>query len=203
MDVLEAIEQRRATKAFDPSHAISEDEIKQLMSAARRSPTSFNIQNWRFVVVRDAEQRRRIRAVAWDQPQVTDSSALIVLCGDLKSWQKDTARYWRNLPQETQDYMVNATQSFYAERGEQMQRDEVMRSTGMAAQTIMLAAKEMGYDSCPMVGFDPVAVGEIIGLPQDHVVSMFVAIGKGTAAPRPRTGPVDEKDVVFYDRFAA
>ena len=84
-----------------------------------------------------------------------------------------------------------------------MQRDEAMRSTGMAAQTLMLAAKDMGYDTCPMVGFDFDAVAEIINLPKDHVISMFVAVGKGIKEPHGRSGPVDEKDVVFHDRFAA
>lgn len=202
MHVLEAIEQRRAIKAFDPSHALSEPEIAQLMQAAMHSPTSFNIQNWRFVLVRDAEQRRKIRAAAWDQAQVTDSSLLVILCGDLKSWQEPAA-YWRNTPPETQEFMIKATRDFYQGRGEEMQRDEVMRSTGMAAQSLMLAAKEMGYDTCPMVGFDPVEVGRIINLPENHVISMFVAIGKATKPAHPRSGEADKKDIVFYDRFAA
>lgn len=202
MQVLEAIEQRRAIKAFDPSHVMTDAEITTLMHAARLSPTSFNIQNWRFVLVRNQEQRQKIRAVAWDQAQVTDSSVLVVLCADLKSWEQPQ-KYWRNTPTETQEVLSNATIGFYQGRGEQMQRDEAMRSTGMAAQTLMLTAKEMGYDSCPMVGFDYEAVARIIDLPKDHVISMFVAIGKAVTPAHPRSGPVEEKDVVFYDRFTA
>ncbi len=78
MNVSTAIKSRRAIKAFDPSHRISKDETEQLMSLALLSPTSFNIQNWRFLIVCDPELRRQIRAVAWDQAQVTDASLLIV-----------------------------------------------------------------------------------------------------------------------------
>ncbi len=203
MNVFDAIEQRRAVKTYDPSYKITEEEITRLMDAARLSPTSFNIQNWRFVLVQNPEQRQKIRAAAWDQAQVTDSSLLIILCGDTKSWNKEPQRYWREAPQATQDFLVPALVNFYDSRGEQTQRDEVMRSTGMAAQTIMLAAKEMGFDTCPMVGFDPQAVAEIIKLPQDHVISMMIAVGKATKPAHPRGGAVRESDVIIRESFAA
>ena len=66
---------------------------------------------------------------------------------------------------------------FYSENPD-LQRDEAMRSVGIAGQTLMLAAKAMGYDSCPMIGFDPARVAEIIKLPKDHVIGMIVVVGK-------------------------
>ncbi|HQL09255.1 MAG TPA: nitroreductase family protein, partial [Lentisphaeria bacterium] len=176
MDVLEAIEERRAVKHFDSGHAMTDAEVDLLMSLALMAPTAFNIQNWRFVLVRDPELRKQIRAAAWDQAQVTDASLLIVLCADLKAWEKNPARYWAHAPQNVKDYLVSAIDRYYRGR-EQVQRDEGMRSCGLAAQTIMLAAKDMGYDSCPMDGFDYDAVGKLIHLPPDHTVAMFVAVG--------------------------
>ena len=82
-----------------------------------------------------------------------------------------------------------------------MQRDEAMRSCGIAAQTIMLAAKSLGYDSCPMDGFDYEKVAQLIRLPDDHVIAMFVAIGKGTKQPWPRPGQLDLADVVVKNMF--
>ncbi len=76
-----------------------------------------------------------------------------------------------------------------------------MRSCGMAAQTLMLTAKSMGYDSCPMDGFDFDAVGKLIKLPEDHVISMFVAIGKATKEAHPRGGQLPLTDVVITDTF--
>ncbi len=66
MDTFEAIYQRRAVKHYDPDHEFTDDEINKLMEAAIQSPTSFNIQNWRFVLVRDKELRKKIRVAAWD-----------------------------------------------------------------------------------------------------------------------------------------
>jgi len=200
MNVAEAIASRRAVKAYDPNQRMSEPEIDKLMSLAMLSPTAWNLQNWRFVLVRDPELRKQVRAAAWDQAQVTDASLLVVLTADLKAWEKEPARYWKNAPQPVQDYLIPAIGQYYQGR-EQVQRDEAMRSCGIAAMALMLAAKEMGYDSCPMDGFDFDAVGKLIKLPADHVISMFVAIGKGVSEPFPRGGQLAKEEVVLIDRF--
>lgn len=200
MNVFAAIEQRRSVKGFDPNHAMTDAEIDRLMNLAMLAPTAFNIQNWRFVLVRDPELRKQVRAAAWDQAQVTDASLLLVLTADLKAWEKEPARYWKNAPQPVQDFIVPAIGQYYSGR-EQVQRDEAMRSCGIAAMTLMLAAKEMGYDSCPMDGFDFDAVSKLINLPQDHVIAMFVAIGKGIKEPWPRGGQLPMNEVVVQNRF--
>lgn len=201
MSVAEAIAARRSVKVFDPHHRMIERDIERLMSLAVLSPTAFNIQNWRFVLVRDPALRKQVRAVAWDQSQVTDASLLVVVCADLKAWEKQPGRYWREAPQAVQNFVVPAIHNYYA-GCESVQRDEAMRSSGIAAMTLMLAAKEMGYDSCPMDGFDFDAVGKLINLPKDHVIAMFVAIGKGTKEPWPRGGQLPLSEVIIEDRFA-
>ena len=200
MDTFEAITQRRAVKQFDPNHQMSKAEIDQLFSLATLSPTAFNIQNWRFVLVQNPELRSSIRSVSWNQAQVTDASLLIILCADIKSWEKEPGRYWRNASQETQDFLLPAIDNYY--RGlEQVQRDEAMHSCGMAAQTLMLTAKAMGYDSCPMDGFDFTAVGKLINVPEDHVIALFVAIGKALSPAHPRGGQLVLSEVLIYDKF--
>lgn len=200
MNTREAIINRRAIKEFDPEHVMEAGEEKELLSLAMLSPTAFNIQNWRFVVVKDMALREQIREAAWGQSQVTDCSLFIVVCADLKSWEKDPARYWHKAPQEVQDFMLPAIDSYYRGKDE-VQRDEAFRSCGIAAQTLMLAAKDMDYDSCPMDGFDFEKVAQLIRLPDDHVISMFVAIGKGTKAAWPRPGQLDMGEVVIQDGF--
>ena len=200
MDTFDAIKERRSVKHYDPNHKLSEDEIEQLMSLAVLSPTSFNMQNWRFVLVKDPEVRKKIRSASWDQAQVTDSSLLIVICADLKSWKKDPAQYWKDVPKEARDFLVPAMGMFY-EGKEQLQRDEAMRSGGIAAQTIMLAAKAMGYDSNPMIGFDPEKVAELINLPEEHVITMMIVVGKQVKPAMPRGGQLPLDKVVFMDKF--
>ena len=200
MDTFEAIKARRSVKQYDPNHKMTKDEIDQILTLATHSPTAFNIQNWRFVVVDDPEQRQKIREVAWDQSQVTDTSLFIVLCADLKAWEKEPVRYWKLAAKEIQEFMVPAIDQYYRDK-DQVQRDEAMRSCGIAAQTLMLAAKSMGYDSCPMDGFDFAKVADIINLPDDHAIAMFVAIGKAAADPYPRSGQLSLDEVVIKNKF--
>ena len=201
LDVAASIRKRRATKVFDAAHRMPDADLDTILGLARRMPTAFNIQNWRFLVVTDPDLRRQIRAVAWDQPQVTDASALLVLCADIRAWEKAPERYWENAGQPVRDFMVGAIDQYYRGR-EQVQRDEGMRSCGMAAGAIMLLAESMGYATCPMDGFDFAAVGELIRLPSDHEIVMFVAIGKAAAAPYPPGGIMPEKDIIFANRFS-
>ncbi len=201
MDTIKTIESRRSFKHYDPEHEMSEEEEKKLLNLAMLTPTAFNLQHWRFVVVRDPEVRQQIKEVAWGQAQVTDASILIVMTGDAQIWQKDPARLWVNAPQEVQDMLVPAIDGYYRDKP-QVQRDEVMRSCGLAGQTIMLAAKAMGYESCPMDGFDFDAVAKIINLPEDHVISFMIAVGKGTKEPWPRPGQLSYDEVVIRDKFS-
>lgn len=200
MDVETAITRRRAIKQFDPEHQMSNEEIEKLMSLTLLSPTAFNLQHWRFVLVQDPALRSDIRAASWMQPQITDASLLVVLCADTQAWCKNPARYWRNAAEDVREGILEAIQGYYEGR-EQLQRDEAMRSCGLAAQTLMLAAKSMGYDSCPMDLSDFEQVGRLIDLPEDHVITMFVAVGKGIREPWPRAGQLPFDEVVITNRF--
>lgn len=200
MSVATAIETRRAVKSFDPEHRMTQEEIDRLMSLAMLAPTAFNIQNWRFVLVQDPELRKQVRAVSWDQAQVTDASLLVVLTADLKSWEKQPERYWANVTQPVRDYLVSAIDQYYRGK-EQVQRDEGMRSCGIAAMALMLAATEMGYGSCPMDGFDFDAVAKLLNLPANHTPAMFVAIGKGIKEAYPRGGQLAMDEVVIRNKF--
>ncbi len=200
MLVSEAVQARRAIKWYDPEHQMPEDTFLMLMEHAILAPTAFNIQNWRFVRVTDPAQRQAIRAVAWDQAQVTDASELLVLCFDNKAWEHEPQSYWRNAPQEVQDFLVPAIADYYSDKP-QVERDEGMRSCGLVGQTIMLVAQELGYQSCPMDGFDFEAVAEIINLPKDHTIAFMIAIGKGTKEAWPKPGQLPLDEVMVSNRF--
>ena len=200
MSVSDAIQARRATKHFDPDHEMSDAEFETPIQHAVLTPTAFNIQHWRFVRVTDKALRQQIAKAAWDQPQVTDSSLLLVLTMDVQAWQKDPVRYWQDAPQEAQDFILPALQAYYLDKP-QAQRDEAMRTGGLVAMNLMLMAQQMGYDSCPMDGFDFDQVGDLINLPEDHLVCMMLAIGKQTKDSWPRLARLPQSEVVIENRF--
>lgn len=200
MNTFDAIRQRRAVKHFDPAHHISPEETNQLIELAMQAPSSFNIQHWRLVNVTDKALRAQLRAAAFDQAQVTDASLLFVVAVDIKAWEKDPARYWVNAPKEAQDILVPWITPFYS-GNEQLQRDEAMRSAGILLQTMMLSAKAMGYDSCPMVGFDFQKVAELIHLPKDFAVAAMLVIGKGIKPAWPKPGFISKSEMVVENHF--
>jgi nitroreductase len=201
MDTYDAIYQRRSVKAFDPDHRLTPEEEKKLLEAAIQAPTSFNIQHWRFVVLRDPELRQKIRTeLGNDQSQMTDASLLVLMTADVQAWRKQPERYWREAPPEVAKLLVDWMGPFHEGR-EWLQRDEAQRSIGMAMQTLMLAARSMGYESCPMIGFDIDKVAELINLPEDHVMGPMVAIGKGIKQPWPKPGQLSLDELVVENRF--
>ncbi len=200
MNVSTAIQERRAEKMFDPAFTISEQEVNDLLEKAMLSPTAFNIQNWRIVNVKDSALRQNIREVAWNQDKVTDASLLFVVCADLNAWAKEPARYWAGAPQMYQDMLIPAIDAYYRDKP-QVQRDEAMRSCGIISMSIMLLAQEQGWYSCPMDGFDFSAVGKLINLPEGHVVSMMITIGRRTQESFPRVGKISLNEVLIENTF--
>lgn len=201
MQVKDAIYNRRSIKAFDADHQITTAEEKDLFETTIQAPSSFNIQHWRFVVLRDPDLRAKIRKeFGNDQAQMTEASLLVLFTADMKAWEKNPQRYWANAPQEVADLLVNWMGPFHEGR-EWLQRDEAQRSIGMAMQTLMLAAQGMGYQSCPMIGFDIDEVAKLINLPDDHVMGPMVAIGKGTKEAWPKPGQLSLDEVVVENGF--
>jgi nitroreductase len=201
LDTFDAIKTRRAIKKFDPSHKMSPEEIKFLMELAILAPTSYNQQNWRFITATDQDVKDKISKAARDQAQPKDGSLVIVLCGDTNAWKTNPNRYWRNAPKERQAQVTKALEKKYSGSSEN-RRDEVMKSCGFAAQTIMLAAKQMGLDSCPMRGFDYDELAKVINLPQDHIIAMMVVVGKALEPAGPRGGQLALDEVVFENKFS-
>ena len=150
--------------------------------------------------MRDKALRQQIRRVANDQAQVTDASLLIIMTADVKAWQKNPERYWVNAPKEVSDLLVGWMGPFHEGR-DWLQRDEAQRSIGIAMQTLMLAAQELGYQSCPMIGFDAEKVAELIHLPEGYVMGPMVAIGKGIKDSWPKPGQLPLEELVVENGF--
>ncbi|MHA3885912.1 nitroreductase family protein [Stutzerimonas degradans] len=200
MTIEDAIQSRRAIKAYDPDFQLSREEKDELLRLALHAPSAFNLQHVRLVEVSDPALRAQIREVGWNQAQMTEASMLVVVCAKLDSWEADARRVWEGAPEQVQDYMAGAIDNYY--RGKpQVQRDETMRSCGLLAQTLMLAARGKGLDSCPMDGFDFDAVARLINLPANHVIGLMVAVGKRTVEPKPRVGKLPFDELVLRDRF--
>jgi len=200
MNFLDTVTQRRSVKHYDSSATISDSEFEKMMKTVLLSPTSYNIQHWRFVRIQDRNLRAQIQEAAWGQAQVSEASELIVICADINAWKDRPERYWAEADAATQDTLLPMIADFYTDN-EQLQRDEAIRSCGIAAQTLMLTAKSLGYDSNPMIGFDNDEVARLIKLPGNHLISMMVVVGKAARSSKPRGGQLPLSDVLIENQF--
>ncbi len=198
--MIEILKARKTTRYFDPDFIMSDEVVNELISLANKAPSSFNIQHVRYLVIRDPNLRQQIRQVAMDQAQVTDASILVVVCADYLAWQEGVKEKWSHVDEGTQGFIQQSILNFYHEN-KVLQRDEAIRSCGMASQNLMLAATALGFDSGPMVGFDFDKVAKLIHLPENFLISNFVVLGKGLEKSINRSPRHPLSKILFRNNF--
>ena len=198
MNTLELIEKRISANKFDPTRALSEDEIRELVRYATQAPSAYNIQNWRFVALTKREDKERLKAVAYNQQKVVDAAVTFIVLGDLRGYEKLPEITRRAveagiLEQKAADGWVKGANAAYS-NNERFARDEAIRSAAFAAMTLMIAAQAKGLVSGPMIGFDPEGVKREFNISDRYVPVMLLTVGyeaPGNWPRKPRLG-VDE-----------
>ena len=192
MEFLDIVQQRRSVKSYDTEKSISDVELKELFGEVTLSPSSFNLQHWIFIAVKDSEQKKLLKEAAWGQQQVEDCCVAILVCGKLDA-HKDAPEIYKNAPKEVQEGLLPMINNIY-EGKEQLQRDEAIRSASLAAMTLMYAAKNRGWATGPMIGFDQVATSKLLNLTQEYIPVMLLVLGYQKNEPRPRDyrRPIEE-----------
>lgn len=178
------IEQRISTNLFDASHRLGDAEVEELVRLATRAPTAYNLQNWRFIAVRERTAKERLRALSFDQAKVTDAAVTFIVCGVLPDSAGISERLRLfveagHMPPKMSSAWQEGAQAKYADP--QAARDEAVRSASLGAATLIYAAQALGFASGPMNGFDAEGVANEFGLVHDEVPVMLVAVGR--AAP--------------------
>jgi len=192
MEFSEIVRQRRSIKRYDADRPISNSELAALFEQVILSPSSFNLQHWIFIAVRDGERKRKLKEAAWGQPQVSDCSAAILVCGKLDA-HRDAPAIYQDAPKPVQDQMLPMIAEFYDGK-DRLMRDEAIRSASLAAMTLMYAAKDRGFDTGPMIGFDPERAATLLELTPEVIPVMLIVLGYAAAEPRPRDArrPIEE-----------
>jgi len=199
MNVRDALTTRRAVSNFEPSYVMSDETLSLLIEPVCLTPSSFNLQHWRFVAVRDPERKRQLREVAYDQRQLEECAAAILVTGDTKV-HLDASKGWKNIDPDVAQRTEDLVRQLYGDNPT-MQRDEAIRSGSLAAMSMMLVATDLGLCTSPMIGFDPVKVAQILRVPNDHVCVMIICVGKAVGDPRPSTGRFDVSELVRLETF--
>tara|TARA_Y100000590_G_scaffold427606_1_gene537956 strand:- start:1160 stop:1786 length:627 start_codon:yes stop_codon:yes gene_type:complete len=200
LDFFELASNRRSVRIYEPGLQISDSDLKKIFETVILSPSSFNIQHWRFIVVRDRERKIALRGLAFGQAQVEEAAAVVLVCGRLSAYD-DAARIYADVDEVTREKYLPMIEGAYKDQSE-LQREEVMRSGSLAAMSLMYAAKAIGWDSGPMIGFDAAGVGAMLKLDGDTIPVMMVVLGKADVSAQSRRSyrrPVSE--VVTLEGF--
>lgn len=183
---------RRSIRQYDPSVAISEEEMKEILREATLAPSSVNMQPWHFLVVQSPEGKEKLAELAkFNRKQVETSSAVIAVFGDLNSIEKLEEIYGRAvelglMPEEVKEKQVAGISGYYANVSPAANRDTVLIDCGLVSMQLMLVARAHGYDTNPIGGYEKDRIAEAFGLDaRRYVPVMLISIGKAAEGGYP------------------
>ena len=188
--------QRYATKRFD-GRAVPEETVQELLEFVRFAPSALNLQPWRIRVVTDPAEKERLQPAAFGQPQVTTCSHLLVFCADPDYdgliRKLDGLLRKNHVPDEMRETVIGMSRQFTAPMTAEQRLSWSAAQTYLALGNALNGAKALGLDSCPMGGFDPAAVSNILRLPTPLVPVMLCPIGYAADTPGPKLRhPIEE-----------
>ncbi len=209
MEVIQAIKDRRSINFFETGREISDSQLKELFEIANLAPSSFNLQPWKVVVVRDAERKKILRQCAFNQPKAEEASAVLIMVADPKAMEENIDRMldsWEKLgymKADMRDTYKGMANNLYGQADSQQRRFFAVKNTSLFAMNLMLAAKGLGLETHPMDGFDEECIKKEFKIPADKIIPMLVAVGylrKGVTL-LPRAFRRDVKEFVKYESY--
>lgn len=196
MSFLENLNWRYATKKFDSSKKVSEENIQKIRDAIRMAPTSFGVQMFSVVEVVDMDIRNKIKEAAWNQGQITDADRVFVFLArnDGEARVENMFQTMSGGNEEIRKTALAGYEGIVRSAVLSRSKEDIMnwsaRQSYITLGFAMAAAAELKVDSCPMEGFDPMKVKEILGLGDEFMPTAMLTLGyrdeSDEAASRPK-----------------
>ncbi len=197
----EVIKERHSVRKYDPTYKISQEEIKDMLQEATQAPSSSNLQPWRFIVIQDQETKKELRAIANNQEQVETASAVIAVLGD-KEMYKNVEKVYRSsfeagyMDEANMNRLIEGTNKTYPFAPEEVLKNIASFDAGLVSMQLMLIAKDRGYDTVPMGGFDKEKFVKMFNVSDRLFPIVLISIGKA-AAPAFNTTRLPLEDVMI------
>lgn len=185
MNFKEITRKRRSINFFDPQKDVPQDLLAQMVEQASHTPSSFNLQPWNLMVLRDPDEKERLKALAWDQPKVVEAPVVLIVLADMKGWQEGHPvfeKHWDTMVNsgamqtEQREWFLNATNSLY-NWCPQANLAFAAKNTGFFAMSLMYAATGLGLETHPMDGFDHEGVKKAFNIPDHFWIPLLLALG--------------------------
>lgn len=182
-DLKKIIEERHSANNFVKGVKIPKEDFVEIFDLLKLAPSCFNIQHAHYLVVTNEDKKEALREAAFNQYKVHTASAAILVLGDKDAY-KNVDRIYsgmlnlKMISQFDYDQIVNNTNNLYEGRGKDFQRDEAIRNAALSAMMFMLIAKDKGWDTCPMIGFDTKRVCDLFNIPENLEPVLLITMGK-------------------------
>lgn len=196
------IRERRSVRKYDPEFKISKEEIIDILKEAALAPSSSNLQPWKFLVIQDQETKKELRAIANNQEQVETASAVIAVLGD-KEMYKNGGKVYRSsfeagyMDEATMDRMIESTNKLYSSAPAEIRANIASFDAGLVSMQLMLIAKDRGYDTVPMGGFNKQLFAEKFNVDERYMPIVLIPLGKA-AVPGHQTTRLPIEDLVEF-----
>jgi len=170
MSLLHKLQWRYATKQFDPEKKVSEEDVTELLKAANLTASSYGLQPYEILVIKNQELQDTLRPVSWNQSQLSDASHVLVIAAKTSLSHKDIDVYIQNImhEREVSKESLDGYRQMMIDGPGSWSSDQVLdwakRQCYIVLGTLLLAAADLKIDTCPMEGFDPAAYNDILDL---------------------------------------
>ena len=166
------INTRTSINHFQPNRPLLESDISLLVELATKAPTAYNMQNWHFIAVQSEAAKIQLKSAAFGQQKIVDASIAFIICGKLEAHQQLSCALEPSvkaniIEQRVADAWVTQAMAAH-ENNDLLQHDEAIRSASLAAMSLLLAAQDMGFGSCPIGGFDAIEVSRQFALSENE-----------------------------------
>lgn len=201
----EAIAGRRSTPSFDGSEMPAKD-LETILKAGLAAPSGYNMQPWRFVVVKTHEQKRRLRAASYNQAKVEEASVVIVACGDADGWRKDLDEVLEmgragGMPESYASQAKSSVPAYLSSFSEDQMKAWLNKQVMLAYTHMLLMAEVLGYDTAPLEGFEQERVHDALRLPMSYWVVALLAVGHLSGTDKFDGGRFGMAHTVFAEEF--
>lgn len=180
------MKERKSVRIYDPNFKIEKEELEEMLTLATSAPSSSNLQAWNFIIIQDQDVKKEVRAIANNQAQVEQSSAVIAVLGNIDAYKNVEKIYTQNVEEGHMDESIKErtianTYATYPNAPVETRMNIASFDAGLVSMQLMLIAKERGYDTIPMGGFDKVKFAERFDLPEHLFPIVLIAVGKAAA----------------------
>jgi len=205
MDFLELINKRRACHNFVPNKTISDDDLTELIQQTSLTPSGYNAQPWEFIIIKEKENLEKVSEIAFKQDHVKDASSIIVVLADREVGRNvdQLLADWLRLGYCTEEEMPAYRNSIAKNRQPHKKEKMALRNAMLASMTLIYAAENMGYATCPIMGFSQKDLITHLNIPEDRPIALMIAIGyqdksKTENERLPRKNPAD---MIHWESF--